>query len=411
MINRPAYIIGLLLSVFLFLTACGKKEQINLVLLHSLAPNSSRVDYQMLAKYVGDFTLKNDHINIKLEYKQFKEIEALSRHPERVNPSEYPDILLLPHDQIGKLAQMKIIQPIDKIMKPISDKFFSNALKAVTFKKKMYGFPIHGETLVMVNNQDFVKNPPETVADLLKYKRKNEPALVKHSLLYTYFIPYFGLPWVFAYGGRIFDDNGYPRINEPATVRAFEKYANLVLNKLAIPRSSSTTFYRNTFLKKQAAFFITGPWMFSKLKENRINFSFSLLPKVENGKYVIPFVGYKIFVVFTQKNNKAVNAIEQFFKYLMETNFYVDYCELSNKTPALKKAYNHPRIKNNPKIQVFKKQIEKGIPMSNSPVMSIIWSYLNEDNFHKVLRSPNKKAILDKIQKLMDAQIKKMKMK
>lgn len=404
-------LIRLFLGIFLVIMfgGCGPGERISLVFLHSLAPDSSRIDYQALARYTTAFSRARDNVSIKLEYQPFGDIEKISRNPEAFNPAEYPDLLLLPHDHIGKLAEAGSIQPITGFMDRHKAAFFPNALKAVRYQGKAYGVPVHGEALVLVYNKKLVDKAPATIDDLVRYRAKNEPGKVEHTLMFTHYIPYFALPWILGYGGRIFDDQGRPRVNEPATVQAFELYSRLVQQRLAIPLVKNPAYYRKSFIEGKSAFFVTGPWMFAKLRENGIDFGVTPLPRLETGKAVVPFVGYKTIVVFKQKNPRRLKAILNFLQHLITSDFVVKYCTPSRKVPALRAAFADPAIRDDAIIQVFRRQIEQGMPMSNSPRLNLIWTYLNEDRFANIMQAENKKQLLDQVQTLIDKAMEKEK--
>ncbi|MGL6360456.1 extracellular solute-binding protein [Aeromonas hydrophila] len=81
-----------------------------------------------------------------------------------------PDVLVLPHDQVGTAVVQGLISEI----KPGADYlagFTKPAVDAQTYEGKLYGLPKAVETIVMVYNKDLLPKAPESFDELVKAPR------------------------------------------------------------------------------------------------------------------------------------------------------------------------------------------------------------------------------------------------
>src|SRR6185369_7691818 len=64
-----------------------------------------------------------------------------------------------------------------------------------------------------------------------------------------------------------------------------------------LPKKVNQSAMINMFNSGQVGMIIAGPWSLGELEKNRINYGMSLLPVLENGNRLQPFVGVKGFAV------------------------------------------------------------------------------------------------------------------
>src|SRR6266545_4960133 len=128
---------------------------------------------------------------------------------------------------------------------------------------------------------------------------------------------------------------------------------------------------KNAFLKKQAAFWITGPWESDTLKSSGIKFKIIQLPKIKFA--AVPFLGVQGMMVTKYATDHGLDALAKDFvsSYMMKSSAQLDLANNNGRTPAnivAQKGYKDP-------VQAqFGKASVGGVPMPNIPQMGSVWT-------------------------------------
>ncbi|MCV6020135.1 extracellular solute-binding protein, partial [Escherichia coli] len=121
-----------------------------------------------------------------------------------------PDVVLIPHDQIGGAVIQGLLAPI-QVDKAVTDTFSQSSINALTYNGVLYGLPKSVETVFMVYNKDLIAELPETMDEIFelskKFREENKYGLLAKwdELYYTYGI-------LNGMGGDVFakkDDGSY----------------------------------------------------------------------------------------------------------------------------------------------------------------------------------------------------------
>ncbi len=130
---------------------------------------------------------------------------------------------------------------------------------------------------------------------------------------------------------------------------------------------------KNAFLKKQAAFWITGPWEIDGLKASGISFRIIQLPKIKYRS--VPFLGVQGTMVtkFAQTHGVESLAKDLVASEMMKASFQLDLEQQNLRFPANKVA---GRQVNDPILKQFGVAGLGGVPMPNIPQMGSVWAEL-----------------------------------
>ncbi len=301
-----------------------------------------------------------------------------------VDPSTAPDIILAAHDWTGQLAANGLVEPI--YLKPAVKKEFPaytlNAFSYGLAVKKLYGVPTQIENIGLVVNTSLVKIPA-TFAQLeheaLSYKHKKTGNIAIAVQQGANGDAYHMYPFFSGLGGYIFGVNSAGNL-DPSNIgiakKAFLKNAPLIdkWNKEGLINAALTyDTAQNAFLKKQAAFYITGPWASQVLEQSGIKFKIIQLPAIV--KASVPFLGVQGMMVTKFASTHGVNALAQ--------DFVANYS--STPTAQLALAVANGRFPANtvagkqvhdPVLAEFGKAGVGGVPMPNIPQMNSVWADL-----------------------------------
>jgi arabinogalactan oligomer/maltooligosaccharide transport system substrate-binding protein len=303
-----------------------------------------------------------------------------------VAAADAPDVIMGAHDWTGQLAANGLVQPIvlSAATKAQFPAYTTNAFSYGTAVKKLYGVPTQVENIGLVVNTALVK-VPTTFAMLekeaLAYKKKKAGNLAIAVQQGTNGDAYHMYPFFSGLGGYVFGVNKAGNL-DPSDIgvasKAFLRNAKLVdkWNKEGLINSkvdSSTA--QNAFLKKQAAFWITGPWNSDTLKTSGLKFKIIQMPKIAFPS--VPFLGVQGFLVTKYAATHGVQSLAQDFvaNYISTPSAQAALANASGRWPANSKA---GASFSDPVLAQFGKAGKGGVPMPNIPQMGSVWTDLGQ---------------------------------
>jgi arabinogalactan oligomer/maltooligosaccharide transport system substrate-binding protein len=303
-----------------------------------------------------------------------------------VAAADAPDVIMGAHDWTGQLAANGLVQPIvlSAATKAQFPAYTTNAFSYGTAVKKLYGVPTQVENIGLVVNTALVK-VPTTFAMLekeaLAFKKKKAGNLAIAVQQGTNGDAYHMYPFFSGLGGYVFGVNKAGNL-DPSDIgvasKAFLRNAKLVdkWNKEGLINSkvdSSTA--QNAFLKKQAAFWITGPWNSDTLKTSGLKFKIIQMPKIAFPS--VPFLGVQGFLVTKYAATHGVQSLAQDFvaNYISTPSAQAALANASGRWPANSKA---GASFSDPVLAQFGKAGKGGVPMPNIPQMGSVWTDLGQ---------------------------------
>jgi arabinogalactan oligomer/maltooligosaccharide transport system substrate-binding protein len=303
-----------------------------------------------------------------------------------VAAADAPDVIMGAHDWTGQLAANGLVQPIvlSAATKGQFPAYTLNAFSYGTAVKKLYGVPTQIENIGLVVNTGLVK-VPTTFAMLekeaLAFKKKHSGNLAIAVQQGTNGDAYHMYPFFSGLGGYVFGVNKAGNLDASdigVASKAFLRNAKLVdkWNKEGLINSkvdSSTA--QNAFLKKQAAFWITGPWNSDTLKTSGLKFKIIQMPKIAYPS--VPFLGVQGFMVTKYAATHGVESLAQDFvaNYISTPSSQAALANASGRWPANTKA---GASFSDPVLAQFGKAGKGGVPMPNIPQMGSVWTDLGQ---------------------------------
>ncbi|GAC1364446.1 MAG: extracellular solute-binding protein [Herpetosiphon sp.] len=326
--------------------------------------------FEAIQKQLADYAAKN---NVTLELLNVPDLN------QKVNVAipagQGPDIVAWVNDQIGKNAELDVIQPLDA--KGIDKAFLDQnevpaAATAMQYKGKVYGVPESMEAIAFIYNKDLVKESdlPKTTDELLQKAADFNKA---NAGKYYFVQPvsngdaYHAAPWWYGFGAYYVKEDGTVGLNTPESINAGK-----FLQKLSqvMPKEIDNDISKALFTDKKAAIWLTGPWSVADLQKANMNFGIATIPTVTaTNKPASPFVGVKCMMLAKGAKNEAP-AIA-LMKYYGGTEFQVALAKANKQVPANKAA--EEQVKGDPIIAGFLQQTLNGVPLPNTPFMDALW--------------------------------------
>jgi maltose-binding protein MalE len=301
-----------------------------------------------------------------------------------VDAANAPDLIMGAHDWTGQLAANGLVEPV--FLKPAVQKEFPkytlDAFSYGTSVKKLYGVPSQIENIGLVVNTGLVKVPTtwaQLEKEALAFKKKAAGNLGIAVQQGSGGDAYHMYPFFSGLGGYIFGTNKAGNLvpsNIGVANTAFLKNAPLIdkWNKEGLINAAvDSSTAQNAFLKKQAAFWITGPWNSQLLEQSGIKFKVIQLPAIVDPS--VPFLGVQGMMVTKYAAVHGVDALAQDFltNYIALPPAQYYLAAAGGRYPANMIAGKHV---NDPVLAEFGAAGKGGVPMPNIPQMSSVWSDL-----------------------------------
>ena len=281
---------------------------------------------------------------------------------------EGPDIIILPHDQMGQLADSGLLAPID-----LGDKagqFSESSLSAFQWDGEQLGMPYAVENLAFFRNTDLVPDAPtswDEVIEIGSALQADGTTTYGFALTGTTYDAY---PILTNFGGYVFGrdeiGNYNPEdvgIDSEGMVAAGDFLAELVANGV-IPESTDWDTSHVLFENGETPFLMAGPWALDRLRAAGVPYGISDFP----GEGV-SFLGVQGFMI----NGLSENV-------LLAQAFLTEFVATEETMLALQIAGNRPSawpsvadLSDDADLAAFGSAGANAQPMPAIPEMGSVW--------------------------------------
>jgi arabinogalactan oligomer/maltooligosaccharide transport system substrate-binding protein len=304
-------------------------------------------------------------------------IEAeLERHFIDTDPG--PDILIGPHDWVGDLAKLKLLEPI-VLSQERSDFFAPEHLTAFMFGGELFAVPSSLDTVALIRNTDLVPDVPASIEELLEIAQDLRSRQLVTELM-TVPVgrtgdPFHMWPLFTSAGGWLFErskDGAWNParhgIGSSETLKALEKIrvlGDLGVLQPAVDRIRSFEL----FIKRQTPFLVAASGAVVPIRNAGVNFAVSAVPPFENCPAGTPFLSVNGFYIARRGQNKAV-AGDLVPDYLTRSDVTEAFGRLGHVVPLQMTDECDPAIRD------FHAVCGGAIPMPTFPQMRDVWTYV-----------------------------------
>ncbi|WP_408010653.1 extracellular solute-binding protein [Pseudalkalibacillus sp. A8] len=316
---------------------------------------------------------------IKVEFKELGMADEIREQlPLDAPAGTGPDVLTLPHDQIGALATQGLLAPIE-VDQEVIDTFTESSIQAQSFEGQLYGLPKATETPVFIYNKEHMDAAPESFDELYDFS-KDFTNNGNYGFLALWDNFYFANAIMAAHGGYVFkqtdegldaDDIGLNNDGAVEGAQYIQKWYEEGLFPKGIVGENGGSAMDGLFNEGKVASVMNGPWAFQGMQDAGIEIGVAPLPKLTNGEYPQTFIGVKGWHVSAYSENKewATKLVEWITN---EENAKVRY-EKTQEIPPVKSLIEDPVIADNEGAAAVAVQSQRGVPMPNIPEMGQVW--------------------------------------
>jgi maltose-binding protein MalE len=287
---------------------------------------------------------------------------------------EGPDMIIIPHDNLGPLVENGAAAPID-----LGDKaqyFLPNAIDGFTYNGQLYGLPLAVENIGFFRNTDLVPDAPTTWAEVAEIGQQLFDEGRIDSAIGFPDLTYNSYPVYTSFGGYIFgrDENGSFTtadigMNNTGMVEGLTWIKSL-MDAGIVSTNIDWEASHVLFETGRSAFIMTGPWAINRFQTAGVPYAISAFPAAEaGGEPGYPFLGVQGLVVNASKDN-----------VLLAQTFAVDFLATEAHYQAIFDAEPRPSAwasiftaASDPDTKGFNEAGINAVPMPSIPAMGYVW--------------------------------------
>jgi len=306
-------------------------------------------------------------------------VDATDKFQQAAGAGKGPDIFCWPHDRVGEWAKAGLLtslRPSAKLKAEVEEQ----AWKAVSYRGRIWSYPIAIETTGLIYNKALVKTPPQTWDEVMVLDRQLQ-AQGKHAILWHYNKSFFTWPMLAGAGGEIFGrdaqgdfDPKQVDVNNPGALRAAQVLDRLIRDG-HMPKGANYAEMESAFARGEVAMMISGPWAWDNAKRAKIDFGVAGIPAVVAGKPSKSFVGVLGCMISAPSQHKDI-AKEFIEHHLMRPDaLKVLDADVPIGVPANKAFYAELSV--NPLIAASMTNARNGAPIPNIPEVGRFWTAMD----------------------------------
>jgi maltose-binding protein MalE len=287
---------------------------------------------------------------------------------------EGPDMIIIPHDNLGPIVENGAAFPIDLGDKAAS--FLPASVDAFTYDGQLYGVPLAVENIGFFRNTDLVPDAPATWDEVASVGAELLDSGAVDSVIGLPDLTYNTYPLYTSFGGYIFgrdadgnfttDDIG---LNNEGMVAGLT-WVQQMIDDGAVSENVDWEASHVQFETGRSAFIMTGPWAINRFETAGVPYAISAFPAAEaGGEPGYPFLGVQGLVINANKDNAVLAQV-----------FAVDFLATEEHFQAIFDAEPRPSAwqsifesATDPNTAGFNAAGISAQPMPSIPAMGYVW--------------------------------------
>jgi arabinogalactan oligomer/maltooligosaccharide transport system substrate-binding protein len=329
--------------------------------------------YYFILNKVDEFMARNPDIRINVFTKPTEDLRL-----DFMSASlrgDAPELLWTVSDHAGPFFAANLIRPVDDLYE--ADRY----IESIMFEGQTWGVPIFsGNHLMLLYNRRLVPEAPETFEELIAIGQEVSDGST-FGLVYNIIEPFWLIPFLGGYGGRVFADDGFtPILDTPEMVQTLQFIYDLKYKYAITPKEIDYGRMDSLFKEGRAAFMINGDWGlsdYSNVLGDRLGVA--RMPALPGGGLPRPYISGKYFMVSRDVNRAELEAIEAFMTFMTSDEVLLDGLFLLNRLPASLSGLQSENLVTHPILGGSASQLATGIPMPTVIEMRANWDAMKPE--------------------------------
>jgi maltose/maltodextrin transport system substrate-binding protein len=324
---------------------------------------------------VGDAFEKASGVKVVVEHP----VDPTDKFQQAAGAGKGPDIFCWPHDRIGEWAKAGLLTPLRPSAR-LKAESEETAWQALSYRGRIWGYPIAIETTGLIYNKALVPTPPATWEEVIAIDKKLK-AQGKSAVLWDYNKSFFSWPMIAGAGGVIFGrdaqgdfDASKVDVNNAGALAGAQMIERLIKDG-HMPKGARYSEMEAAFARGDVAMMISGPWAWDNARRAKIDIGVAGIPAVVAGKPSKSFVGVLGCMISAPSKNKDI-AKEFIENHLMRPEaLKVLDADVPIGVPANKAFYAELSV--NPLIAASMTNARNGAPIPNIPEVGRFWTAMD----------------------------------
>jgi arabinogalactan oligomer/maltooligosaccharide transport system substrate-binding protein len=310
-----------------------------------------------------------------------KEVETLREDFQTASlAGAPPDLLWTVSDHAGPFTAADLIVPVDYMFDLSA--YVDSAVAAVVLDGQTWGVPIsNGNHLMLLYNKDLVPEPPQTTDELITMAKAITSGDT-YGLVYNQTEPFWLVPWLGGFGGKVFADDGVtPTLNTPEMVATLQFLHDIKYVDKIVPAESDYNGADALFKEGIAGMIINGDW---SLGDYKTTFGEKLgvarIPEVTaTGLWPAPYTSGVFFMIPKGLDETKLAVIKDFVEFTTNEENQLAMVTTLTRLPALKVALDNELITSDPILAGSAEQMTVGTPMPTVLEMRCNWDAMKPE--------------------------------
>lgn len=287
---------------------------------------------------------------------------------------EGPDMIIIPHDNLGPLVENGAAAPID--LGDNAENFLPSAIDAFTYNGELYGLPLAVENIGFFRNTDLVPEAPATWDEVAEIGAELLDNGDVDSAIGLPDLTYNSYPIFTSFGGYIFgrDEAGNFTasdigMNGEGMVAGLTWIGELIEDG-AVSENIDWEAAHVQFETGRSAFIMTGPWAINRFDTAGVPYAISAFPAVEEGgEPGYPFLGVQGLVINANKENAILAQVFATDFLATEEHFQMIF-DAEPRPSAWTTIFESAE---DPNTAGFNEAGANAVPMPSIPEMGFVW--------------------------------------
>lgn len=407
---------GLAFTILLvgFATMKGKKEAQNNVPKVMVWHQRDTSERGLFKQIVDQYNATHKDHQIEILYKETEELR--SGYIAAAIGGQGPDLVYGPSDAVGIYALSDLIKPVDEVLPA---EYFNQfrpdgyvSLKNLKGEMKKWSLADQiGNHVTLVYNKKLVPHPPQTTDELMEMGKSltkdtnGDGKIDQYAIVWNYREPFFFIPFLTGFGGRVMDDNGHPTLDTQANVSAMQLILDMRNKYKIIPKEIDYDTAEAMFKDGKAAMVINGSWAWSGYAKAGIDYGLSPLPIVSASQMRMkPMTTSKGYSVNAAVSEEKMKYVRQVLMYLTSEEVQLQFAQKLGTLPVNIKALEEAQKTANDTFKGAYAQYLESVPVPVDPRVRQIWDGMRGP--YQLIMSGSEKA--EKGAKMMQLQCQKL---
>jgi len=302
-----------------------------------------------------------------------------------------PDAFIIAHERTGDWAESSVIRKLDEgYLAKIKETMIPSTVEAFKYSGSYWGVPLSFKSLVMFYRTDMIKEPPaDTDAMIALAKKFTDHSSGRYGLGLEATSVYYAAPFITGFNGGFCLENGGKTdeacIDNEGNRKALSFISDLVNVHAIVPTEATSVLITQLFNNGSIPMVINGPWFSGEINSG-VPYSVAVLPVVsETGNVMKPFLtvdGY----FFSGHKSADIEGAKVFGDFIISNESAKVRAVTGRQAVSTRSVYDDPDVASDKLLNIFKKQAEISVPMSNLPQMRVVWEPMAKA-LRKVLRN------------------------